>query len=414
MKKRFLGLFLTFLMFSGICSDAFSRIDPAAKNYYHKGIENFKKSNYAEALTDFTEAIKIFPQYEMALLNRAYTHEKLGNSFQAIEDYNQVVKINNKNKEAFYSRGHLNSRIGLDDEAIKDYTKVIELDVKSYNAHYERGLIYSIMGLYPEALNDFEKCSHIKPGAEIDYITGVVESKLGNEDKAIVFFTTAIKFDKNNKNYYFHRADSKIKLGKYSEAMEDLLIANSMDSAKTDAYVYHSMGIAQHYMRNYNEALVNFNKAIDLNPIVNDFYYHRAGTCMNLKMYDKAIADYTMVIELDPQGLDPYINRAVAYTALGKYPEAEGDYSKYIEINPYNFFIYQKRADVRVSMKNMEGALSDLNALIELKPENASAYFNRGMLEIKLDKKDDACKDFKKSGELGNPEVAELVKKSCQ
>jgi tetratricopeptide (TPR) repeat protein len=271
------------------------------------------------------------------------------------------------------------------------------------------------MGLYPEALQDFERCSKLKPGAEIDYITGIVESKLGNEDKAIVFFTNAIKFDKNNKNFYFHRADSKLKLGKYIEAMEDLQMSSALDTSKVkDAHIYHRMGIAQHYLRNYEAALKNFNKAIELNPIVNDFYYHRANTCMYLKMYDQAAADFSMVIELDPQGLDPYINRAVAYTALGKFAEAEADYSKYIEMNPYNFYIYQKRADVRVSMKNMEGALSDLNALIELKPENATAYFNRGMVEIKLDKKDDACKDFKKSGELGNTEVAEVVKKSCE
>lgn len=414
MKKRFLILFLVWVSV-GFFSLTYSGVDPEAKKHYQKGIDNFKKTNYSEALKDFTAAVSAFPEYEQAFLHRAYTHEKLGNSFQAIADYDKVIKLNEKNKEAFYARGHLNSKIGLDDEAIKDFTKVIELDSKNYNAHYERGLIYNIMGLYSEALQDFERCSKLKPGAEIDYITGVIESKLGNEEKAITFFTNAIKFDKGNKNYYFHRADSKIKLGKYTEAMEDLQISNSLDTSKIkDAYVYHRMGVVQHYLRNYEEALKYFNKAIEINPIVNDFYYHRANTCMSLKKYEQAVADFSMVIELDPQGLDPYINRAVAYAALGKYSEAEADYSTYIEMNPYNFYIYQKRADVRVSMKNMEGALSDLNALIELKPENATAYYNRGMLEIKLDKKDAACRDFKKSGELGNTEVSEVVKKNCQ
>ncbi len=414
MEKRSLILLLMWVA-TVFYSVAYAGIDPVAKKFYQKGINNYKSAHYSEALSDFGSAIAAFPGYEAAYLYRAYTQEKLGNSFQAIEDYDKVIKLNHKNKEAYTGRGHLNSRIGLDDDAIRDYSMVIQLDSRNYNAHYERGLIYNIMGLYQEAIEDFEKCSKLKPGAGIDYISGIVESKLGNEDKAIAFFSTAIKFDKQNKNYYFHRADSKIKLGKYSEALEDLQVAVSLDTAKhKDAQSFHRMGLAQRYLRNYELAMQNFNKAIELNPIVNDFYYHRANTSLYLKLYDQAVADFSMVIELDPQGLDPYINRAMAYTALGKYAEAEADYSLYIEMNPYNFYIYQKRADVRVSMKNMEGALSDLNALIELKPENATAYYNRGMIEIKLDNKEAACEDFKKSGELGNTEVQDEVKKACQ
>ena len=424
MKAKVLILSLILGFITSAYADFKVRVEPSAKKAYQKGIENFKKANYTEALNDFTSAVTIYPQYEIAYLHRGYTNEKLGNSFQAVGDYDQVIKLNAQNKDALYSRGRLNSKVGLDDEAVKDYTRIIELDSKSYTAHYERGLIYNIMGLYPEALKDFERCSQLKPGAEIDYITGVIESKIGNEAKAIIFFTNAIKFEKENKDFYFHRADSKIKLGKYNEALEDLEIAKNIDlkeiaassdtNKKRDAYIYHRIGLAQHYMRNYTSALANFNTAIEINSIVNDFYYSRANTCMNLKMYEQAAADFSMVIELDPQGLDPYINRAVAYTAMGQYAKAEADYTCYIEINPYNFYIYQKRADVRVSMKDMEGALSDLNALIELKPENATAYFNRGIVEIKLDKKDAACKDFKKSGELGNSEVSEVVYKNCK
>ncbi|MCU0430214.1 MAG: tetratricopeptide repeat protein [Cytophagaceae bacterium] len=391
------------------------RIDPAAKEYYNKGILHFKQGNYAEAVNDFTSAIAIYPQYEQAFHQRALSHEKLGNTNQAISDYDQVVRLNPKNSQAFMLRGHLNSKVGMDDEAIKDYTKVIELDARNYEAHYERGLIYNIMGLYAEALRDFEKCTQIKPGAEIDYMTGTVESKLGNEEKAIHFFTNAIKYDKANKNFYFHRADSKLKIGRYKEAMEDLRVSQSLDKDQGSlAYVYHRLGLAFHHMQTYDSALLYFNKAIELNPVVNDFLYHRAKTNFHLKNYDEAIKDYSTVIELSPDNLDPIVSRAQVYTAMGKYAEAEADYTKYIEMNPYNFYIFQKRADVRLSQKNFEGALADLNALIELKPENASAYFNRGMLEFNLDRKNDACKDFKKSDELGYKESNDLLKKTCE
>lgn len=411
MKKRVFALcfglwgVLMFPVFAG-------RIKPEAKKMYQLGLQNYNKGNYEEAIKNFSDALAKYPKYEAALLYRAYANEKLGNSFQALSDYEQLIKINPKHSQAYVSRGHLNSKIGLDDEAIKDYTAAIEHDNRNFEAHYERGMIYNILGLYNEALKDFEKCSQLKPGAEIDFMTGIVESKLGNEERAIHFFSAAIKFDKNNKNYYYHRADSKIKLGRYADALEDLIIANKLD--EKDPYIYNKMGVANHFLRNYEKALFYFDKALEINPIVNEFNYNRARTHVALKNYEKAIADFSMVIELAPDNLDTYLYRASAYSALGKYEEAENDYSKYIEMNPGNFSVFQKRADVRISLKKYEQALEDLNKTIELKPENANAYHNRGIVEYNLNKKEEACRDFKKSGELGYKQDSLEIMNICK
>ena len=109
---------------------------------------------------------------------------------------------NEKNFDAILNRGHVQSRLGLDDDAIKDYTLAIELNARNFDAHYQRGMIYNIQGMYTEALLDLEKCAHIKPGAEIDYLTGTIEAKLGNDHKAIHFFTNALKYDDTDTKYY--------------------------------------------------------------------------------------------------------------------------------------------------------------------------------------------------------------------
>jgi tetratricopeptide (TPR) repeat protein len=130
MKKSLLLLLTAVWLVSSVQASVL-RVDPAAKAYYNKGLQHFKQGNYTEAVTDFTSAIAIYPQYEEAFFQRALSHEKLGNTFQSISDYDQVVKINSKNKDAYMLRAHLHSKVGLDDEAIKDFNKVIELTAKT-------------------------------------------------------------------------------------------------------------------------------------------------------------------------------------------------------------------------------------------------------------------------------------------
>ena len=50
--------------------------------------------------------------------------------------------------------------------------------------------------------------------------------------------------------------------------------------------------------------------------------------------YQGAIADFTKVIEIDPQSADAYHNRGTAKDDLEDYQGAIADYTKAIEINP--------------------------------------------------------------------------------
>jgi len=53
--------------------------------------------------------------------------------------------------------------------------------------------------------------------------------------------------------------------------------------------------------------------------------------------YNQAIADYDKVIELDPKDSETYINRGRTYYYLGNYNQAIADYDKVIEFDPKRF-----------------------------------------------------------------------------
>ena len=69
-------------------------------------------------------------------------------------------------------------------------------------------------------------------------------------------------------------------------------------------------------LNKYDEAIANFNKALEINPDYESCYHNRAFCYDQLKDFDKAIEDYTKVIEMKPHFLS-YYNRGNTYFVIG-------------------------------------------------------------------------------------------------
>ena len=61
--------------------------------------------------------------------------------------------------------------------------------------------------------------------------------------------------------------------------------------------------------------------------------------------YDHAIADFSKAIELDPKNVIAYGQRGIAYYYKGKFHRAVDDFSKVISLTPDDAFAYYGRGD---------------------------------------------------------------------
>jgi len=118
------------------------------------------------------------------------------------------------------------------------------------------------------------------------------------------------------------------------------------------------------------------------------------------KDYNKAIKEYTKAIELNPKSAIYYNNRGVSYDDLGKYTTAIADYTKAIELNPKYADAYSNRGVSYHELGKYTTAIADYTKAIELNPKHADAYSNRGVSYRKLNQHDKAVADFKKAKEL--------------
>ncbi|MEW6302891.1 MAG: tetratricopeptide repeat protein [Verrucomicrobiota bacterium] len=114
--------------------------------------------------------------------------------------------------------------------------------------------------------------------------------------------------------------------------------------------------------------------------------------------WDGAIADYTRAIELDPKKATAYVSRASAKEAKGDFTGAVADWSQVIQLQPNSSYWYLVRSTARRKAGDLSGAIADASQSLQL-PGNhpSSAYKNRAYARHMQRDYDGAIADYTKS-----------------
>ncbi len=110
--------------------------------------------------------------------------------------------------------------------------------------------------------------------------------------------------------------------------------------------------------------------------------------------FERAIADFDRVIELKPDYADGFYNRAIAWSARGDAERAIADYSAAIRLQPDHARAYNNRGDLLDKTGEFERAIADYGKAIRLKPDYVPAFYNRGNAWLHKRDLDHAIADY--------------------
>ena len=119
-----------------------------------------------------------------------------------------------------------------------------------------------------------------------------------------------------------------------------------------------------------------------------------------LDQYQDAIADYDTAINLKPDFASAYYFRGTAKRSLGQYKEAIEDYGTAIDLKDNFAFAYYFRGTIRADLGEHFIAIQDYNKAIDANPDYAFAYLRRGIANYLLDRNWAAKKDWNTALEL--------------
>ncbi|MCI0643264.1 MAG: tetratricopeptide repeat protein [Chloroflexi bacterium] len=122
---------------------------------------------------------------------------------------------------------------------------------------------------------------------------------------------------------------------RHDEALTDFNRAVELDSEA--AWIIAQRGITYREMERYHEALADFNQAIDLNPKVARVFTERGHTYLEMERYDEALADFNQAVELESDDAWTIAQRGITYRRMERYDEALADFNRALELDPENY-----------------------------------------------------------------------------
>lgn len=129
----------------------------------------------------------------------------------------------------------------------------------------------------------------------------------------------------------------ELKYGDLNIALENMNKSIKLKSDWEISYFYRA--VVHQTMKNYDEAILDYTKALQINDKMCDAYYNRAEITLTRKDIDnpnieKAVEDLKKALELDDKFINALFAMASAQKKLGNYKEALIYLDRLLEIEP--------------------------------------------------------------------------------
>ena len=323
------------------------------------------------------------PAHDQARNDSDQAHRR-GDHKKAIEIASGVVTENPNDHVAYYLRASARVELGIANRdaalvrlGIADTREAIKLKPAD-NLNYFLPYLYGMTNL----ANLENKKAHAEVAVKIaDQLIG--QPSLKGEDRANALYQRALAhttIQDNLKAVQDYQAAVKISpqhLGA-RVGLADMLAATGQNAAALAAY---------------DDTVKSF-------PSMALVYNNRGMFQQGQGRFGEAVLDFTKALEIDPQFLVALTNRGFTLMNMGQFEEAENDFTESLKINAAQPMVISLRAGSKLSRGDLEGAIKDYNDVLKWDSKNAVGQAELGFALFFAGKMPEALAAFDKAYEL--------------
>lgn len=143
---------------------------------------------------------------------------------------------------------------------------------------------------------------------------------------------------------------------------------------------YRIRGNGKKELGNYQGAIEDYSKSIEINNRLSDSIYSRGVAYMETRNFSAAKVDFLKVIELNPSDAPAYRNLGNAKFQLSDYAGAATSYSKALSLSiPVEHLgeVYNNRGSALGQLGQFQNALLDFEKALEINPHDPVALANK-------------------------------------
>ncbi|TIT99098.1 MAG: tetratricopeptide repeat protein [Mesorhizobium sp.] len=331
------------------------RLNPASSAFYFNRAKSWGlKKNYARAIADLDEAVRRDPANAPAYRVRGMTMARVGNSKEALADLDKAISISSDDPKSYFERA-LVWEASDPDKAIADLDKAIALDPA--NADYRKERLSVQIGkrraegqpvlqspgattsqahvpipAEPQAAKPIAPPTYEPPqlyakrdnSAAIDWnMKSGLQQMQVDPKGAIDTFSFVIGLDPYNADAYYHRSIAEALLGNFDLAVGDCRRAVELDPKRAGTCREHLPG---------EQGKPTAAKP-GRDPATARILLERAQMRLSKHGVDGALLDFDKAISLDPENADAYFGRSRARMLKGDQAGAAVDCRRAIELD---------------------------------------------------------------------------------
>lgn len=225
---------------------------------------------------------------------------------------------------------------------------------------------------YGEAIEDFNEAI----GLNEDFI--VYQEALGE------FFKSSVEATELEQSaLYLKRGECLYKTSEIPGAVMDFSKAIELDPDLAEAYLERGKVTADLDLEDEDgeetvkRAFADFDKAIEINSGIPNYHYIRGKLHKRHQNYQDALKDLDKAIEINPRFADALVLRAEVYFYLHNYEKSIADSTRGINLSKKNIEGLETRGRAFDGAGKYELAIADYTAALRLKPNDPTLYFYR-------------------------------------
>ena len=207
-------------------------------------------------------------------------------------------------------------------------------------------------------------------------------------NKVIKLGTKLLKKNPNDLNLIYILGLSSINVENFTDAesyFKKLLLL------KETSEFYYIYGNILKKLKNYNEAINSFNKAISLNSNFSEAYNNLGNTKKLINKNDEAIDHYQKAISIKDDNIEAHFNLANILKENKKFNEVKLIYEKILKIDKNNVIALNDLGAVNLILGNVKIARKYFEKILKINISHFKSYKNYTSI-TKIDQKDDIFK----------------------
>jgi tetratricopeptide (TPR) repeat protein len=198
----------------------------------------------------------------------------------------------------------------------------------------------------------------------------------------------------------------KYQQGQNVEALR--CIGSAVKAQATNFQAWSTLGLVHSSLRQPEQALIHYNKALALKPDYPEALNNRGNALIELNRPREALASYDSALAARPDYLDALNNRANVLRDLKRPTEALASYDRALTIKPDNAEALNNRGNALRDVGDSAQALASFDRALAIRRNFVEALYNRGNALVDLRRMEEALASFEQALSL-KPDLVEAL-----